>query len=133
VVAHLEFTMSTKRSGQQTCLKPAFAVPVPALGLGDLTLMQLALGEIAPDWSVELQGICAGEATLVVLPDGGDDGIGPSFLISRETYGLRMDQVHWDVMTEVGVFASLHDVINALQPWLALCSVLTAPASAMLH
>ena len=50
--------------------------------------MQLRNGEIAPDWAVELEGICDEEATLVVLPEGGDDAIGPSFVISRETYGL---------------------------------------------
>lgn len=125
--------MSTKRFSPQMSLKAALALPVPPLGRRDLVSMQLALGEIAPDWSVDLQGICAGETTLVVLPDGGDDGIGPSFLISRETYGLRLDQVHWDMMTEVGTFASLHEVINALQPRLAFCSVLSAPASATLH
>jgi hypothetical protein len=125
--------MSNKRFSQQTSSKAAPAVPVPPLGHGDLLSMQLALGEIAPDWSVDLQGICAGQATLVVLPDGGDDGIGPSFLISRETCGLRLDRVHWDTMTEVGIYASLHDVINALQPRLAFCSVLRAPASATLH
>jgi hypothetical protein len=125
--------MSAKRFSPQMRLKPGLAAPVPPLGHGDLVSMQLALGDIAPDWSVNLQGICAAQATLVVLPDGGDDGIGPSFLISRETYGLRLDQVHWDMMTEVGTFASLHDVINALHPRLALCSVLSAPASATLH
>jgi hypothetical protein len=125
--------MSTKRFSQQTSVKAALAVPVPPLGRGDLVSMQLALGEIAPDWSVDLQGICAGEATLVVLPDGGDDGIGPSFLISRETYGLRLDRVHWDTMTEVGTYASLQDLIRALRPRLAFCSVLGVPASATLH
>ena len=54
------------------------------------------MAEIAPDWSVELQGICAEEATLVLMPDGGDDANGPSFVISQETFGFRMDQVHWD-------------------------------------
>jgi hypothetical protein len=129
--------MATKRFSQQTTLKPALAVPVLPLGYGDLTLMQSALGEIAPDWTVDLQGMCANEATLAVVPDGGDDGIGPSFLISRETYGFRLDQVHWDMMTEVGFFASLMDVVSALQPRLAYCSILCTvqgtPASATLH
>ena len=70
-------------------------------------LVQRAMAEIAPDWAVELEGICTEEATLVVVPEDGDDAIGPSFVISRETYGLRVDQVHWDALTEVGVFASL--------------------------
>jgi hypothetical protein len=125
--------MSMKRFSSQAGQQPAFAASVRPLGHADLASMQRALAELAPDWSVDLQGVCADEATLVILPDGGDDAIGPSFLVSRETCGLRLDQVHWDTMTEVGVFTSLGDLISALQPRLAFCSVLRAPASATLH
>jgi hypothetical protein len=125
--------MSTKRSGQPISQKAALALPVPALGVSDLIVMQIALLEAASDWSVELQGVCADDATLVVLPDGGDDAMGPSFQISRAAHGLQVDQVHWDVVTEVGVYPSLAEVIEALRPRLDFCSGLGAPASATLH
>src|ERR1700735_2435255 len=98
--------MSTKRSGVQTNPYVTFAAPARPIGASDLDFVQRAMDEIAPQWSVELQGICVDEATLVLLPEDGDDAMGPSFLISRETYGFRLDQVHWDVLTEYGVFGS---------------------------
>jgi hypothetical protein len=125
--------MSMKRVRQQTSLKTALDAAFSSLGNSDVIFVQFALDVIAPDWSADLGGIFADEATLVLVPCGGDDEIGPSFLISRETYGFRLDQVHWDVMLEVGVFPSLIDVVGALKARLASCAALTAPASAMLH
>jgi hypothetical protein len=125
--------MSIKRYGFQTSRDLAFAVRVRRIGGADLALVQGAMAEIAPEWSVELQGICADEATLVLLPEDGDDAMGPSFMVSRETYGFRVDQVHWDVVTEIGVFASMNDVVDVLRLRLAFCIGLEAPASVTLH
>ncbi len=125
--------MSIKRPGVQTSLDLAFSVRVRPLSDADLVSMQFAMAEIAPEWSVELQGICAEEATLVLLPDAGDDANGPSFVISRETYGFRLDQVHWDTMTEVGVFPSLTEIMSALRPRVAFCTAIAAPAGVTLH
>ncbi len=125
--------MTTKRPGFQTYQMPAFSVPVRPIGDADLVRLQVAMAEIAPDWSVELQGICADEATLVVLPDGGDDAVGPSFVVSRESYRFRLDQVHWDVVTELGAFVSLDDVAAALGVRLAFYSEATLVPSATVH
>ena len=86
-----------------------FAAPVRPIGASDLDFVQRAMDEIAPQWSVELQGICVDEATLVLLPEDGDDAMGPSFLISRETCGFRLDQMQWDVLTELRVFDNSPD------------------------
>jgi hypothetical protein len=125
--------MSTKRSSFQTLEHVAFTAPVRPIGTSDLDFVQRAMTEIAPDWSVELQGICIDEATLVLLPEAGDDAMGPSFLISRETYGFRLDEVHWDVLTEFGVFASLNDVVTTIGVRLAFFPDVTIPASVTVH
>jgi hypothetical protein len=126
--------MSTKRRSEPTILvATAFAAQIPPLGDADLAYLQRAMAEIAPDWTVEMEGICADEAALVVVPEDGDDATGPSFVVSRETYGLRVSQLHWDTMTEMGVFASLSDVVLALHVRLAFCTDLTVPASVTLH
>ena len=91
------------------------------------------MADVAPEWSVELQGICADEASLVVLPEDGDDAKGPSFMISRETYGFRIDQVHWDVVTEIGVFAAMADIVRVLRLRLAFCYGVETPNSVTLH
>ena len=91
------------------------------------------MAEIAPEWTVELQGISSEEASLVLTPEDGDDATGPSFMISRETYGFRLDQVHWDALMECGVYASLHDVVAVLAARLAFYPDLAVPASVTLH
>jgi hypothetical protein len=125
--------MSNKRSLTQPDFEAPQGVNLQPLGIADLALVQRALGEIAPDWSVELQGICADEATLVLLPEGGDDVAGPSFMISRDAAGYLVDQVHWDVVTEVGSFTSLKDVIEAIPLRLPLGTAEPAPSSNTLH
>jgi hypothetical protein len=125
--------MSIKRSGVQTNSYVTFAAPVRPIGASDLDFVQRAMAEIAPQWSVELQGICVDEATLVLLPEDGDDAKGPSFLVSRETYGFRLDQVHWDVLTELGVFGSLNDVVTTLGVRLAFFPEMAVPASVTVH
>ena len=125
--------MSIKRPGFQTNEDLAFTAPVRPIGDADLDFVQRAMAEIAPEWTVEMGGICADEATLVLLPEGGDDAMGPSFMISRETYGFSLDQLHWDVMTELGVFASLNDVVATLGVRLASFPGTMVPASVTLH
>jgi hypothetical protein len=123
----------SKRYGFQTSRVVAFSVQARPICATDLAMVQTALAEAAPEWSVELQGICADEATLVLLPEDGDDANGPSFMISRETYGFRVDQVHWDVVTEVGVFASMADIVDVLSRRLVLSIGRDRPSSVTLH
>src|ERR1700761_1938319 len=87
--ADVESAMSNKRPVSQSFEDLSFTVQIRPLGDADVAFLQVAMAEIAPDWSVELQGICADEATLVLLPEDGDDETGPSFMITRETYGFR--------------------------------------------
>jgi hypothetical protein len=132
-VARLEGVMSNKGSNFQANQNLAVALHIRPIGANDLGFMQRAMAEIAPSWSVELQGICVDEATLVLLPEDGDDANGPSFMISRESYGFRVDQVHWDVVTEVGVFPALNDVVGALGVRLAFFPDQTVSGSATIH
>ncbi len=125
--------MSIKWSSGHLNIDSAIAVRVGPLGEGDRALVQIGIADIAPAWSVELEGICPGESALVLLPDGGDDSNGPSFVITRETFGFKMDQVYWDTLTEVGVYSSLHQVLHALRSRLAICTSQSAPASVTLH
>jgi hypothetical protein len=125
--------MSIKWPGVELCQDSGFAVRIRPIGDADLAFVQVAMAEIASDWSVELHGTYTDEATLVLLPEGGDDTMGPSFMISRETCGFRLDQVHWDEITEFGVFASLTNVMAVLAARLALFPDLAIPPSVTMH
>jgi hypothetical protein len=127
--------MSIKRpgSGSQTISDLRFALPSGPLGGGELTLVRDRMSDIAPEWSVELHGICAEETTLVLLPEDGDDAMGPGFMISRESYGFHLDQVHWDEVTDLGVFGSLHEVVATVAARLAFFLDMAVPVSATMH
>ena len=91
------------------------AIQAPPLGLSDLQFVRDALVDITPDWCAELEGICADVATIVIVPEDGDDTTGPSFVVSREGFSYRLDQVRWDHMQDLGVFATLADVMTSVQ------------------
>jgi hypothetical protein len=111
VASHrLERVMPIKCRFEHDSLVTTFVAPVPPLGIR-------ATAKIAPDWAVALESICADETTLVLVPDDGDEKSEPSFVISQEAYGLRVDQVHWDEVTEIGVFGSFTDVVEVLCAW----------------
>lgn len=124
--------MATKRA-IQPLQDLAIALPPDPLGEPERAAMQQALADITEDWCVELQGICADEANLVIVPEDGDDAHGPSFVISREDGGFRVDQVHWDALTEVGTYPSLSHVAAVLRSRLALCATTIVPAIVTIH
>lgn len=125
--------MSGKRPALTPSERPVVSVEPTALGTAELRTLAETLADISPLWTVELQGICVEEASLIVLPDGGDDMIGPSYALSRETFGYRVDQVHWDRMSEVGQYASFADAVQAIRQRISLCMPLIMPANPTLH
>jgi len=130
---HLEIAMSYKRSSGQTNQKSAITVPAPPLGAADQAFFQSVINEVAPGWTVDLQAICLNDTSLILVPDGGEDQIGPSFSITRESFGFRLDQVQWDEMTEIGIYASLREVLDIICRRLAFCAGVIRPGSVTIH
>jgi hypothetical protein len=121
-----------KRTG--TASAQSFAVVrAEPIGLGELRFVRDTLAEFAPDWCAELDGICSDEATIVVVPESGNDETGPSFVVSRESYGYRLDQVHWDATRGMGVFGSLADVMTVMRQCLSLDVAWSHPRNRTLH
>ncbi len=125
--------MSTRRPGDLIGLTSAIAVKPHPLCEADAVTVRRSIADVASDWSVELEGVGADDAALVILPPDGDDLAGPSFVVSREAGGFRVDQVHWDSLTEVGIFSSLSDVTATLRLRVAFCSGGVSMVSATLH
>ena len=99
----------------------------------ELKVVALMLADIAPDWSVELHGISFEDSSLIVLPEDGEDENGPSFAISRDDYSLRLDQIHWDELTELGSFATLGELLDAMACALSAFTDFHRPCSITLH
>jgi hypothetical protein len=125
--------MSYKRSSGETSPKTAIVVSVPPLGVADQAFFQSVINDVVPGWSVELDGICADQASLILVPDGGEDDLGPCFCVTRESYGFRIDQVQWDEMTEVGIYASLREVLDTICHRLAFQADTIRPGSVTIH
>jgi uncharacterized protein (DUF58 family) len=125
--------MTDKRSAAPSSAKPTWTEAVPPLSAADAAMVKRVVAEIAPEWSVELHGFCADEATLVLVPEDGDDAKGPSFLISRDPGGIKLDQIRWDELTEVGIFPSLQEAVLALAPRLSSSNGVEMHTSATVH
>lgn len=107
--------MPVKRPVTAFHRRAAASPEVPALGPADLQLLSDVLAETAPGWSAELHGICASEASVIVMPAGGEDLLGPSFIVSRECAAYRVSQIHWDVMTTIGYFPQFAEAVVAIR------------------
>jgi hypothetical protein len=133
--------MPTKRPAHQSISRTLInqsgdamvAIELPALGTSDLRTMTSLLADVAPDWTAELHGICVDDASLVVLPDSADDQAGPTYVLSRDSVGYRVDQLHWDRLTEVGHFAGLAAAMGAIQRRVGFCLSVAVPSGATLH
>ena len=114
-----------------TAMPVAFATqPISAR---DLRVVALMLADIAPDWSVELHGVSLEDSSLIVLPEDGEDENGPSFAISRDGYALRIDQIHWDELTELGSFGTMSEVLDVMARALSAFTDFLRPRSIPLH
>jgi hypothetical protein len=101
----------------------AFAEPFPErpgtaptlLTWDDLDVVLATLREIAPGWSAELN--CAGpdESTIVVIPQGANDLIGPAFVFHRLRGSVLLDQFRWDEYRKLGGFRCLDDALAAMR------------------
>jgi hypothetical protein len=117
----------------------ASGAPIPValaaqpISARDLKVVALMIADIAPDWSVELHGISLEDSSLIVLPEDGEDENGPSFAISRDGYSLRLDQIHWDELTELGCFATMGELLDAMARALSAFTDFHRPRSITLH
>ena len=93
----------------------------------DLDVVQSLLAELAPGWSAELNRASLDESTIVVVPEGANDLIGPAFVLHRSRAGVQLDQFRWDEYRKLGGFRSLDDALSALRARLALLVSQRAP------
>lgn len=125
--------MSAKRPNPASLRRPIVTIEPAPLTKAEQRSVAEALSDFTPLWAIELQGICVDDATLVVLPESGDDMLAPSFVISREAFGYRLNQVHWDRVSELGQYASLMDTVAMIRQRIRLCLPMMLSASATIH
>jgi hypothetical protein len=81
----------------------------------DLDVVIALLAEIAPGWSAELNQASPDESTIVVLPAGANDLIGPAFVLHRARGHVHLDQFRWDEYRKLGGFRCLADALAVLR------------------
>jgi hypothetical protein len=55
------------------------------------------------------------DSTIVVIPEGANDAIGPAFVLHRSQGRVELDQCHWDEYRKLGGYPSLDDALAALR------------------
>jgi hypothetical protein len=81
----------------------------------DLDAVLGLLAEIAPRWSAELNHASPDESTIVVMPEGANDLIGPAFVLHRTHGSVHLDQFRWDEYRKLGGFQSFDGALAALR------------------
>jgi hypothetical protein len=107
---------------------PARATPLPQwagdapalLTWADLDAVKELLAELAPGWSAELNQASPDESTIVVIPEGANDLIGPAFILHRSRGRVQLDQFRWDEYRQLGGFPTLDAALAVLRARLAL-------------
>jgi hypothetical protein len=94
----------------------------------DLDAVLAVLAEVAPRWSAELNCSSPDEATIVVLPEGANDLIGPAFVLHRTKGRVQLDQFRWDEYRTLGGFRTLREALATLRARLALLVSVSRPA-----
>jgi hypothetical protein len=95
---------------------PEYGGGEPALlNWHDLDAVTDVLAEVAPAWSAELNRASADESTIVVMPEGANDLIGPAFVLHRYNGRVHLDQFRWDEYRKLGGFRSLEEALAVLR------------------
>jgi len=99
----------------------------PFMTWDDLDLVIGLLAEIAPGWSAELNQGSPDESTIVIVPEGANDLIGPAFVLQRDHGNVHLNQFRWDEYRKLGGFRSLDLALAALRARLVPLVARSAP------
>ena len=103
------------------------------LNWDDLDAVSALVSHVAPGWSVELNQTCAEDSSIVVLPEGANDLLGPAFVLHRSLGRVRLDQFRWDEYRKLGAFATLDDALADMRTRLAPLVGTVRPRAALNH
>ena len=103
------------------------------LGEAGQTLLSHVLADIAPSWSVELHVFSAHDVSILLMPEDADDPKGPTIIVQQDGGGFRLDQLWWDIYTELGSFSCLPDLAAAVRTRLIHLLMAAAPLSNCVH
>jgi hypothetical protein len=103
--------------------QPAHAQPFPEwrggesniLTWDDLDPVLAVSAETAPGWSAELNQSGPDDSTIVVMPEGVNDLIGPCFALHRAAGRVQLDQFRWDEYRKLGGFRSLDEALAVMR------------------
>jgi len=130
----LEMTMaSTKRTLLETAKTTHPALAPATISHRDLQLVEALLIDVAPQWAVELHGTSIEDASLVIVPENGEDACGPTFAISTEAFDLRVHKIHWDDVTELGFYPDINAAVAAVSAALEDFTASHVPANVTIH
>lgn len=90
-----------------------------SVGALDRALVTEMVDDTAPAWSVELAGDCAADSSLVVMPPGADDRLGPTFIIRHVGKSVHIDALQWDECHHIATVPTIRHAADSLRSRLA--------------
>jgi hypothetical protein len=90
-----------------------------------------AVQVIQPQYAAHVYTDPLGEASVMLMPPDLDDAIGPMLVAHRVGPLFILDQFRWDAYANVGEYATLEKLIDALCT--ALCQQYVAPRQDTIH
>ena len=90
-----------------------------ALGGHALALVAAMVDGVAPDWSVEMAGDSDADSSIVVMPLGADDRLGPTFIIRHADGAVHLDEMQWDECHHAATVPTVRHAADSLRARLA--------------
>jgi hypothetical protein len=107
--------------------------PLEPLGPDHRSYLAAAVADIVPDWTVDLHAEGRADATITIMPEDGDDDLGPTLFVHCDGDTFHLDQLHGDAFSNLGAFGALSDVAHVLRGRLGCLRLLLMPVSRTLH
>ena len=89
----------------------------PDLQIGgeERDLVAAMLREVAPTWSVDVVGDFPGGLSMVIMPTGADDTLGPTWIIHNSDASIHLDQMLWDEWTHIATVPTVRHAVDSVR------------------
>ena len=113
--------------------RASFAHPVAnSLERRHCTMLSCAIMAVVPDWSVEKHIDPDGEVSLLIIPPGADDAIGPTLIVYKVASVFHLDEFRWDEYRTRGEYFDRDEVLTVIRG-IVLSALAMAGSATTMH
>ena len=94
--------------------QPPTRIPDP-LGPAQRRHLAAVVGELGPQWSVELHDDIPGKAAIVILPEVPDAATGPTLVVHADKSAFHLEELHGYAYRKLGKHPVWNDILRAVR------------------